>query len=103
MIVFQVAQYAVLIVKYAKDQRYDESGIATHCGQVRFQKIIIFSLTEACNFFCIKSLLKLFWCRCYQLFLPTSSLNCRRWLGEYLAKTNKLYPESMKNIPHKKH
>ena len=51
MIVFQVAQYAVLIVKYAKDQRYDESGIATHCGQVRFQKIIIFSLTEACKFF----------------------------------------------------
>jgi len=31
---YQVAQYAVLIVKYAKDQRYDESGIATHCGQV---------------------------------------------------------------------
>ena len=30
----QVAQYAVLIVKYAKDQRYDEKGIATHCGQV---------------------------------------------------------------------
>ena len=35
--VFQVAQYGVLIVKYAKDQRYDESGIATHCGQVRFE------------------------------------------------------------------
>ena len=34
----QVAQYAVLIVKYAKDQRYDESGIATHCGQVRFEE-----------------------------------------------------------------
>jgi len=31
---YQVAQYAVLIVKYAKDQRYDEKGIATHCGQV---------------------------------------------------------------------
>ena len=24
----------MLIVKYAKDQRYDEKGIATHCGQV---------------------------------------------------------------------
>jgi thymidine kinase len=23
----------VLIVKYAKDQRYDDAGIATHCGQ----------------------------------------------------------------------
>ena len=25
--------YPVLIVKYTKDQRYDENGIATHCGQ----------------------------------------------------------------------
>jgi len=30
---YQVAQYEVLIVKYAKDVRYDEAGIATHCGQ----------------------------------------------------------------------
>jgi len=30
---YQVAQYNVLIVKYAKDVRYDEGGIATHCGQ----------------------------------------------------------------------
>eukprot|EP00090_Calanus_glacialis_P027382 TRINITY_DN4312_c0_g1_i2.p1 TRINITY_DN4312_c0_g1~~TRINITY_DN4312_c0_g1_i2.p1 ORF type:complete len:265 (-),score=66.91 TRINITY_DN4312_c0_g1_i2:618-1376(-) len=30
---YQVAQYEVLIVKYAKDVRYDEGGIATHCGQ----------------------------------------------------------------------
>jgi len=30
---YQVAQYEVMIVKYAKDQRYDEKGIATHCGQ----------------------------------------------------------------------
>jgi len=30
---YQVAQYKVLIVKYAKDVRYDEGGIATHCGQ----------------------------------------------------------------------
>jgi len=30
---YQVAQYRVLIVKYAKDVRYDEAGIATHCGQ----------------------------------------------------------------------
>jgi len=30
---YQVAQYEVLIVKYAKDVRYDEVGIATHCGQ----------------------------------------------------------------------
>ena len=37
-LIFQVAQYAVLIVKYAKDQRYDESGIATHCGQVGLKK-----------------------------------------------------------------
>ena len=29
---FQVAQYKVMIVKYAKDVRYDEEGIATHCG-----------------------------------------------------------------------
>ena len=36
----QVAQYAVLIVKYAKDQRYDETGIATHCGQVHFKGLI---------------------------------------------------------------
>ena len=36
-LVAQVAQYAVLIVKYAKDQRYDETGIATHCGQVQFK------------------------------------------------------------------
>ena len=28
----QVAQYKVMIVKYAKDVRYDEEGIATHCG-----------------------------------------------------------------------
>ena len=25
-------------MKYAKDQRYDESGIATHCGQVGLKK-----------------------------------------------------------------
>ena len=31
---YQVAQYKVMMVKYAKDQRYDETGIATHCGQV---------------------------------------------------------------------
>jgi len=30
---YQVAQYEVLIIKYAKDLRYDEKGIATHCGQ----------------------------------------------------------------------
>jgi len=30
---YQVAQYRVLIVKYEKDNRYDEDGIATHCGQ----------------------------------------------------------------------
>jgi len=30
---YQVAQYEVLIVKYAKDVRYSEGGIATHCGQ----------------------------------------------------------------------
>jgi len=29
---YQVAQYKVMIVKYAKDVRYDEEGIATHCG-----------------------------------------------------------------------
>merc|ERR1711997_706782 len=29
---YQVAQYKVMIVKYAKDVRYDEDGIATHCG-----------------------------------------------------------------------
>lgn len=29
---YQVAQYKVMIVKYAKDVRYDEKGIATHCG-----------------------------------------------------------------------
>ena len=28
----QVANYEVMIVKYAKDVRYDERGIATHCG-----------------------------------------------------------------------
>ena len=28
----QVANYEVMIVKYAKDVRYDEHGIATHCG-----------------------------------------------------------------------
>jgi len=30
---YQIAQYEVLIIKYAKDVRYDEGGIATHCGQ----------------------------------------------------------------------
>lgn len=30
---FQVAKYEVLIVKYAKDVRYDEYGIATHDNQ----------------------------------------------------------------------
>lgn len=30
---YQVAQYEVLIVRYAKDVRYSEDGIATHCGQ----------------------------------------------------------------------
>ena len=35
-------------------------------------------------------LLKLFWCRCYQLSRPTSFLSCRRWLGEYLTKTFRL-------------
>lgn len=30
---YRVAQYEVLIVKYDKDTRYDDGGIATHCGQ----------------------------------------------------------------------
>ena len=30
---YQVAPYNVLIVKYAKDQCYDENSIPTHCGQ----------------------------------------------------------------------
>lgn len=30
---YQVAQYEVLIVKYDKDVRYNDGGIATHCGQ----------------------------------------------------------------------
>ena len=33
-------------MKYAKDQRYDESGIATHCGQVSFKKNIKKSLKQ---------------------------------------------------------
>jgi len=30
---YRVAQYEVLIVKYDKDNRYSDEGIATHCGQ----------------------------------------------------------------------
>jgi len=30
---YRVAQYEVLIVKYDKDNRYNDGGIATHCGQ----------------------------------------------------------------------
>ena len=33
LILFQIAQYKVLIVKYAKDTRYDDTGIATHDKQ----------------------------------------------------------------------
>ena len=35
-----------MIVKYAKDQRYDESGIATHCGQVWKPQIRMLLFTE---------------------------------------------------------
>jgi len=30
---YQIAQYEVLIIKYKNDVRYDDKGIATHCGQ----------------------------------------------------------------------
>jgi len=29
---YKVANYEVMIIKYAKDVRYDDNGIATHCG-----------------------------------------------------------------------
>jgi len=29
---YKVAQYKVMIIKYAKDVRYNDDGIATHCG-----------------------------------------------------------------------
>jgi len=48
---YQVAQYEVLIVKYAKDVRYDEGGIATHCGQTlpAVSATVLGELTEKTN------------------------------------------------------
>ena len=42
---FQVAKYDVLILKYAKDVRYDEYGIATHDRQT-LPAVAATSLTE---------------------------------------------------------